>query len=162
MSKQENETPLYATLLYEVRKKLELSIGEYFYLDMVYHLSHNENGYCYKSLENIGDDMGITSIGVMKLRDRLEKRGLLVVKAGNKVRTSEKYNKVIRSGESPYNKVNKTYNKVIVDTKQSYNKNNNRITLDKGIEKIEDHRGKPSPAKERLREMLKTRSLSTE
>lgn len=146
--KKQNETPRYATLLYSVRRELDLSIAEYFYLDMVYHLSHNEKGYCYKSLENIAEDMGISNIGVMKLRDRLTDRGLLIVKRGNKVRTSEKYNKVIRSGELTYNKVNKTYNKVISEVKQSYNKNNNRVT--------KDNRGLKSKNKERIKEALKT------
>jgi len=131
--KQENERPLYATLLYSVRNNLGISIAEYFYLDMVYHLSKNPKGYCYKSLEAIGKDMGISSIAVMKMRNRLKEKELVVVKRGNKVATSEKYNKVIRSGDSSektYNKVSKTYNKVIVDTKQSYNKNNNEINKD--------------------------------
>lgn len=157
--KRQDETPRYATLLYSVRKELGISITEYFYLDMIYHLSHNEKGYCYKSLDSIATDMGISNIGVMKIRDRLTDKGLLIVKRGNKVRTSEKYNKVIRSGDTTYNKVNKTYNKVISEVKQSYTKNNNRITIEKEINKEKDFRGLHSPNKEKIRYMLKQKGL---
>lgn len=124
--KQQNESPLYATLLYSVRKELDISIAEYFYLDMVYHLSHDS--WCYKSLENIGNDMGISRIGVVKLRDRLINKGLIKKNIKGYVKTTDAYNKVIRTDNLAYNKVTKPYNKVYPSVKQSIPKNNNRIT----------------------------------
>ena len=121
-----NQTPLYATLLYDVRKRLGISIAEYFYLDMVYHLSHD--GWCYKSLDSIGEDMGISRIGVVKLRDRLIDKGLVKKNIRGHVKTTDTYNKVIRTDNSAYNKVTNSYNKVYPSVKQSIPKNNNRIT----------------------------------
>lgn len=132
--KQQNETPLYATLLYSVRKRLGISIAEYFYLDMVYHLSKNEKGWCYKSLDAIGEDMGISRIGVVKLRNRLIERKLIKKNIKGYVKTTEIYNKVIRGGDTTYNFVTKPYNKVYPSVKQSIPKNNNRITKDKEID----------------------------
>lgn len=151
--KQQNESPKYATLLYEVRKKLDISIAEYFYLDMVYHLSHD--GWCYKSLENIGDDMGLSRIGVVKLRDRLIKKGLIKKNIKGHVKTGEAYNLVIRVDDSAYNKVTKPYNKVYPSVKQSIPKNNNRITIENRDFEKENNKGSYSPAKEKLRQWFK-------
>lgn len=155
--KQQNQSPKYATLLYEVRKRLDISIAEYFYLDMVYHLSHD--GWCYKSLDNIGDDMGLSRIGVVKLRDRLIKKGLIKKNIKGHVKTGEAYNLVIRSDDSAYNKVTKPYNKVYPSVKQSIPKNNNRITIENRDFEKEDNRGAFSPAKERVRDMLKQKGI---
>lgn len=125
----EQTVPKYATLLYEVRKQLDISIAEYFYLDMVYHLSHD--GWCYKSYDNIAEDMGISRIGVMKMRDRLTDRGLLIHRGGNKVKTSVIYNKVIQVDKKTYNKVTPRITKLYPNSKQSYMKNNNESNKEK-------------------------------
>jgi Mn-dependent DtxR family transcriptional regulator len=129
--RRQDETPLYATLHYGVRKLLDVSIAEYYYLDMVYHLSHNDKGYCYKSLESIADDMGVSKMGVVKMRNRLIGRGLIKKNIKGYTKTTEMYNSVIRNGERTVNLVSKPYNKVIPSGKLSYTKNNNRITLEK-------------------------------
>lgn len=173
MENQNNITNNYAMLLYSVRKELGISIGEYFYLEMIYHLSHS--GWCYKSLENIADDMGITKMGLMKLRDRLIDRGLVVKNDKGWVKPSAEYvekahfvavNKVSKSVNKVYNSVNKVY----PDGKQSLPKINNRL-IKNNIDTNEidylknqsrqlmykpDNRGKPSPAKDRIKIMLKS------
>jgi len=72
---QQTETPLYATLLYGIRKQLDITWNEYVYLDMVYHLS--KDGWCYKSLDNVASDLGMVKSGVQKMRNRLIEKGLL-------------------------------------------------------------------------------------
>ena len=124
--KQQNESPLYATLLYSVRKELDISIAEYFYLDMVYHLSHD--GWCYKSLESIARDMGISKRGVMKMRDRLIHKKLLKKNIKGYVKTDVAYNLVHRTPNNAVNKVPLSVNKVHPSGEQSSTKNNNRIT----------------------------------
>ena len=124
--KNKNESPLYATLLYEVRKELDISIQEYFYLDMVYHLSHD--GWCYKSLDSIARDMGITKRGVMKMRNRLIERKLLKKNIKGHVKTTVMYNSVLRSDNKSVNKVPLSVNKVHPSGELSSTKNNNRIT----------------------------------
>jgi hypothetical protein len=132
--KNKNESPLYATLLYEVRRKLDISIQEYFYLDMVYHLSHD--GWCYKSLESIARDMGITKRGVMKMRDRLIERKLLKKNIKGHVKTTVMYNSVLRSDNKSVNKVPLSVNKVHPSGELSSTKNNNRITKNKSLSEM--------------------------
>lgn len=132
--KNKNESPIYATLLYEVRRKLDISIQEYFYLDMVYHLSHD--GWCYKSLESIARDMGITKRGVMKMRDRLIERKLLKKNIKGHVKTTVMYNSVLRSDNKSVNKVPLSVNKVHPSGELSSTKNNNRITKNKSLSEM--------------------------
>jgi hypothetical protein len=132
--KNKNESPLYATLLYEVRRKLDISIQEYFYLDMVYHLSHD--GWCYKSLESIARDMGTTKRGVMKMRDRLIERKLLEKNIKGHVKTTVMYNSVLRSDNKSVNKVPLSVNKVHPSGELSSTKNNNRITKNKSLSEM--------------------------
>lgn len=162
---QNKLTPKYATLLYEVLQVLDISITEYFYLDMVYHLSHD--GWCYKSLDSIAHDMKMERTGIMKLRNRLISKGLILKNAKGHVKTSVIYDKVIRNDNQTYDKVTKAYDKVNSAGGKSQHKNNNRITLD--LEKAKnstdnrktqaDNRGTPSPAKERIRAMLKQKAF---
>ncbi len=120
------ESPRYSTILYEVREKLDVSLAEYVYLDMVHQLSHQR--WCTKTLTNIGKDMGVSRIGVFKLNKRLLDRGYIEKNKAGHVRTTEVYNKVILDAKEPYNKVTESLNKVIPAVKQSYTKNYNRIT----------------------------------
>ncbi len=146
---KKNETPLYATLFYHIRKELGINWGEYIYLDMVYHLS--KDGWCYKSLENVAEDMGMAKSGVVKMRDRLIAKGLLKKSIKGYVKTTVMYHKVIRTDQSSYHKVNKPYHKVVQSVPLSSTKNNNRITI--------DNRGEYSANKEKLRQMLKQKGL---
>ena len=73
--KNQTDTPKYATLLYEVLYSLDISISEYFYLDMVYHLSRD--GWCYKSLDNVSNDMRMHRNGVQKMKNRLLRKDCL-------------------------------------------------------------------------------------
>lgn len=130
---RQEKTPLFATLLYDVRKKLDISIAEYFYLDMVYHLSYDS--WCYKSLENTASDMGITKQGLINMRERLLKKGLLKKNIKGYTKVTDKYtsvavNKVYPLNQKAVNKVDNAVNKVYPSGKQSLPKNNNRITKD--------------------------------
>jgi hypothetical protein len=116
----------YAHLEYEVLHKLEISIPEYWYLDMVYQLSRD--GWCWKSLESIAIDMRMTKNGVMKMRDRLIDRGLLVKGFRGKVKTSAMYNSVYRVDEKTYNSVQKRPTEYTSNVQLSIPKNNNRLT----------------------------------
>lgn len=112
--KTQNEANKFAHLQYEVLHQLEISINEYWFLDMVYQLSRN--GSCYKSLESTAKDMRITKNGVVKLRDRLIKRGLVLKDRKGRLNTSVTYNSV-------QNRTTK-YNAAI---QLSGTKNNNQI-----------------------------------
>ena len=101
--RKQNETPLYATLFYHIRKELGLTWNEYIYLDMMYHLS--KDGWCYKSLDNVAEDMGMVKSGVVKMRDRLIEKNLLVKNAKGHVKTSVTYHSVVRTRDAPYHSV---------------------------------------------------------
>jgi len=118
----------YAHLEYEVLHKLEISITEYWLLDMVYQLSRD--GWCYKSLQSIANDMRLTKNGVVKMRDRLIGRGLLKKNIKGHLKTEVSYNSVYRLDNGAYNSVtNRTtkYNEIV---QLSGTKNNNRLTID--------------------------------
>lgn len=120
--------PKYATLLYDVREKLKISWAEYVYLDMVYHLSHD--GWCYKSLENVGKDLGMHKSSVVYMRDRLIHRKLLLKNSKGYVKTSVMYQKLVLTDEKPYQKLNGPYQKRVRSVPKIGTKNNNRITLE--------------------------------
>lgn len=128
MVKQQDEVPLYATLLYGVRKQLGITITEYYYVDMVYHLSRNERGWCYKSLDLIAEDMGMHKNGVIKLRDRMIARGLIKKSIKGYVRTTDMYHSVVRSGGIAYHSVSSRTTQCDANVPLSGTKNNNRIT----------------------------------
>jgi len=134
--KTQNETPLYATLLYDVRKKLDISVAEYFYLDMVHKLSYNR--WCIKSLEHCAEDIGVSKFGLLKLRNRLIERGLIEKNLRGHLKVTTKYtdiavNKVDRPPYAAVNKVAKSANKVQPIGQQSLPKNNNRLTKEIGV-----------------------------
>jgi hypothetical protein len=128
--KTQNETPLYATLLYEVRKQLDITWIEYVYLDMVYHLS--KDGWCYKSLDNCSEDLGIDRSNVYKMRKRLIAKGLLKKNIKGHVKTTVAYAKHIRINNSSYANRQKPYAKRDYSIGETPTKNNNRITIEKG------------------------------
>lgn len=130
-----NEVPKFAHLQYQVLHDLDISITEYWYLDMIYQLGRF--GWCNKKLENIATDMHMSKRGVMKIRDRLIEKDLIVKGIGNKVRTSEKVNKVYFS-DTNYQKSeqsSKKVNKVHPKSEQSIAKTpveiNKRLTKNK-------------------------------
>lgn len=164
-----NESPRYATLLYDVRKCLGVSIPEYFYLDMVYFLSR-KTGWCFKSLEAIADDMGMQKSGVAYMRDRLIKKGYLERNKKGDVRTTDRYEEIAIINRGSVHSVNKPAEKRSLsehgrslseqERSLSGTKNNNRNTLELGDDlklgkEKPDYRGLPSPAKERVRQLLK-------
>lgn len=152
---KQNKSPKFAHLQYQVLYDLEISIAEYFLLDMIYQLSRN--GWCNKRLDNIAYDMNITRRGVIQMRDRLIERDLLHKGIANRLKTTEKVHKVYLIDDRRTQKSEQSSKKSVlssIKSEQSFPKNNNRTTLDKEInnkEKGKDHRGKHSPAKERLR-----------
>lgn len=87
---EQPETPRYATLLYDVRKRLDISFTEYILLDMIYHLSFR-TGYCYKSPLRMGEDLGIAKRSVNRLILSLVKKGLLERLTDCTVRVTEVY-----------------------------------------------------------------------
>lgn len=154
--KEQNQSPLYATLLYDVIKALDISVAEYFYLDMIHKLSYNR--WCFKSLENCASDMNMGKRGLLKMRDRLIDRGLIEKNYRGHLRVTHKYtdvavNKVHHTPNMAVNKVPKSVNKVHSIGEQSSPKNNNRITLD-------NKKGEKSESKEKIRKALSTGNWS--
>lgn len=93
----------YAHLEYRVLHELDISINEYWLLDMIYQLSRD--GWCYKSLQSIADDMRLTKNGIVKMRDRLISRGLLKKNVKGHLKTEVSYNSVYRLDEVDYKKL---------------------------------------------------------
>lgn len=147
-------TPKFAHLQYEVLHELEISISEYWYLDMVFQLSRF--GWCNKKLENIATDMRMSRRGVITMRDRLIEKGLITKGVGNRVRTSDKVNKVYFS-ENDYKKsaqsskkVHKVHSKSAQSVSKTSVENNKRITKNRDSKEL-DMRGSIPP--ERFAEM---------
>lgn len=126
--KQQTDSPLYATVFYEARKRLEVSWNEYIYLDMVQKL-HIHQKWCTKSLESCAKDLGITKRGVSKMKERLIEKGLLERNIKGSLRVTPKYTDIA------VNKVPKSVNSVPFAGELSSTKNNNRITKIKGLDK---------------------------
>lgn len=124
--KQQTARPRFATLQYEVLKELDITVAEYFYLDMVYYLSRD--GWCYKSLESIADDMNMSKPGIVRLRDRLIEKGLINKDRKGRVRSSVMYNKVFLQENRSTTKLvqrNTKYNEsVIQSSTKNYIENN--------------------------------------
>jgi predicted transcriptional regulator len=150
MGKRE-ETPLYATLFYGTREKLDISWNEYIYLDMVQKL-HISQSWCTKSLQHCADDLGLSKRGLIKMRDNLIDKGLLKKNIKGHLRVTSKYievavNKVHHTSKRSVNKVPESVNKVQRTGEQSATKNNNRIKENKerdfgGIKKYQEMRAR--------------------
>lgn len=150
--KEQQTTPKYATLLYEVRKRLDITWIEYVYLDMVYHLSHD--GWCYKTLDNIGEDLGLDRSNVYRMRNRLIHKDLIKKNTRGYTKTTVTYAKCIQDVNPRMQNATNPYAKRDYSVVKTHTKNNNRTT----IEKVDDNfggRGEYSPAKEKLRAALK-------
>ena len=138
MAKTNNQVPRFAHLEYRVLHDLDISIAEYFMLDMIFHLSGNGSYWCNKKLENIASDMRLSKRGVTVMRDRLIEKKLLLKSIGGKLRTSEKVHKVYFLNESELKKVHKVSSEMHkVPLKSALNvaktsvENNYRITIEK-------------------------------
>lgn len=147
--KQQLETPKFAHLQYQVLIDLKLTVAEYWYLDMIYYLSRE--GWCYKSLENIASDMNMTKNGIVKLRNRLLDKKLIIKNRKGYVKSSVLYNKVYLTESKPYNLVTNRTTKYNASVQLSGTKNN--------IKNNKDYRGVKSDNKEKLREALKQHNL---
>jgi hypothetical protein len=141
---QQTQVPKFAHLDYQILHEFEISINEYFLLDMIFRLSGNGHYWCNKKLENIAFDMRITKRGVQKLRDRLIERKLLLKGIGNRLRTSEKWNKVhfieesvLQKSEQSSKKWNKVHPKVEQSSSKTSVENNRRLTLERGDKNLE-------------------------
>lgn len=151
--KQQNEVPKFAHLQYQVLYDLDISIAEYWFLDMVYQLSHKD--WCNKRLDNIAYDMNITRRGVIKMRDRLIEKNLLIKGKANRLKTSEKVNKVYFIDDRATQKgAQSSYKSELSSTKSELStpKINNRIT--------KDYKGQYSENKEKIRQALKNKDFS--
>jgi hypothetical protein len=126
------ESDLYAHLRYRVRKQLDVSVAEYFYLDMVHQLSHNR--WCTKSVQSAAEDIGITARGLQKMRSRLIELGWLRRNVKGHLKTTDAYFAlVVENSAGGVNKVRRGVNKVPVGGEQSSYKNNNRKTENSGM-----------------------------
>lgn len=128
MTKHQDITPKYATLMYDNLHKLEVTITEYFYLDMVYHLSRD--GWCYKSLDSIAADMRMHRNGVQKMKDRLVERGLLKKNIKGHVKTTVTYHSVLQQPSKSSHSVTNHHTQYDRTVPLSVTKNNNENNKD--------------------------------
>lgn len=148
--KYQPETPRFAHLQYAVLKQFKLSPAEYWYLDMIYYLSRE--GWCYKSLEHIAEDMNMTKNGIVKLRDRLIDKDLLIKNRKGYVKSSVMYNKVYLTESQPSNLVTNRTTKYNAAVQLSGTKTNNEINI--------DNKGKKSKNKDLLRQAVLNHDFS--
>lgn len=127
MAKQ-TDVPKFATLLYEVRRELDITWLEYVYLDMVFYLSHD--GWCYKSLENVAVDLGVDKSSVFRMRKRLISKGLLKKNVRGHVKTTVEYAKRLRTKPERMQNAYEPYAKRLRTVGETPTKNNNRTTED--------------------------------
>jgi hypothetical protein len=79
--------PRYAQIPYDSLSLFDISPAEYMYLDMVYQLSRD--GWCYKSLANIGKDLNMSKSAIVYMRNRLSEKELIVINKKGYVKTAE-------------------------------------------------------------------------
>lgn len=135
---QENVVPPYSTVVYEIRRKLGITMTDYIMLDMVFHLSYDR--WCTKSARMMAYDLGVTERGVFKMKERLLRIGYLKKNSKGFLKVTEQFtevamNKVHTLPEQGMNKVQGGMNKVHGRYEQSSYKSYNRTT--KRIEKAE-------------------------
>lgn len=133
--KEQTTRPRYATLMYDVRQKLDINWAEYVYLDMVHKLSYHS--WCFKSVESCAADLGMTKRGVSKMKERLISRGLLKRNMRGHLKVTELYtvvavNSVPQTPHMRLNSVPQSVNSVPKIGELSSTKNNNRTTLESG------------------------------
>jgi len=165
---ENQQVPRFAHLNYEVLHQLDISINEYFLLDMIFHLSGNGSRYCNKKIENIAFDMKLSVSGIRKLRDRLIEKKLLKKGVGNRLTTSEKVYKVYFLEETDLKKSALSAPKSVLSVQKSVQKviktpveNNKRLTIERRDDNLKAHNptvNGPGYAKAKQRyELLKRR-----
>lgn len=160
---EQSQSPKFCTLLYSVREELDVSVSEYVYLDMVYYLSRN--GWCYKSLESIGQDLSMRKSAIFYMRNRLIKRGLLEINAQKQVRTTDMWHNALARHPFNVQKMNSnrsksTLNRSIseLERSKSVKITDARNTYRNTIEYI-DNRGLKSKNKELIKKALQTHNF---
>lgn len=139
---QNNVRPRYCTVLYDLMQRLQVSIVEYVYLDMVFQLSRR--GYCFKSLQSIADDLGMSKAGMHDVKRRMLAAGWIEENRQKHVRTTADYDKLQLD---LWTFVRNSYDERSISTTRRSNiernrsisvpKNNNRITIEnKQIQKF--------------------------
>jgi hypothetical protein len=74
--------------------KLGLSLNEYCVADTIYHLSHNsanDLGWCYKSKENMGRDLGLSKQTLHKIINKLIEKRLVEKNEAGQLRTTSNW-----------------------------------------------------------------------
>lgn len=135
---------LYCTVLFEKKKAYGLTLNEYVFLDMVFHLS-SKTGWCYSSKEYFAETLDLSRQSIFNLIKKLIDTGWLEKDgASANLRTAEKWNQVYTE-ESKYDTGSKDSllhsQKTLQDSKDSLQDsketllNNNNIYKDnKNIE----------------------------
>lgn len=97
----------YTTILYDVKKELEVSLIEYIYLDTVYHLQA-KTGWAFALSNFYCERMDITDRQLRRLKGSLVERGLLEIQPqtkDRKVRVTEKYLDILQADKMSVQKV---------------------------------------------------------
>ena len=85
---------LYCTVLFEKKKAYGLTLNEYVFLDMVFHLS-SKTGWCYSSKEYFAETLDLSRQSIFNLIKKLTDTGWLEKdEASTNLRTTEKWNQV--------------------------------------------------------------------
>lgn len=159
--KQNEVRPKYSTVDYSVLKKLNISPTECVYLDMVYYLSRD--GWCYKSLGSIAEDMNMVKSSISVIRDRLLDKKLITINPKRQVKTTALFNNTKLDTRGSVQKSN-GYAKQAFEYKTNRSKieqMRSKIGTKNTIEKTKNNKGKFSEKKELIRKAVKTGDFST-
>ena len=126
----------YSTIDYQVLKELDVSPNELAYIDMVYYLSRSGTEWCYKSLQEIANDLNLSKSTIKNMRDRLLEKEILVrndigyVKPTEIVHKSYSVQKMHDRANFNPDRAKSARNRAKFDTDRAKftPKNNNRIT----------------------------------
>lgn len=86
-----NKNISFTIVHHAARIKLGLSLNEYCVADTIYHLSHNsanDLGWCYKSKENMGRDLGLSKQTLHKIINKLIVKKLVEKNEAGQLRTT--------------------------------------------------------------------------
>jgi hypothetical protein len=86
-----NKNISFTIVHHAARIKLGLSLNDYCVADTIYHLSHNsanDLGWCYKSKENMGRDLGLSKQTLHKIINKLIEKGLVEKNEAGQLRTT--------------------------------------------------------------------------
>lgn len=84
----------YSTIITKVKEELGLTLREYVFLDIVYHLQV-KNGWCYAKSDYFGNLLDVGDREIRKIRLKLVGMGLLIMSENynsNEIKTTEKWN----------------------------------------------------------------------